>query len=75
MRGVVTLTEDYETRFLCFSPQVSPGIAGAPLPRRVSRRSVCPGTDEALAASCRHPGSDRQVLWQQRRDYSYLSRL
>lgn len=33
MRGVVTLTEDYETRFLCFSPQVSPGIAVSPPPR------------------------------------------
>lgn len=62
MRGVVTLTEDYETRFLCFSPQVSPGI-------------VCPGTGEASAASYRHPGSDRQVLWQHRRDYSHLSRV
>lgn len=28
VRGVVTLTEDYETRFLCFSPEVSPGISG-----------------------------------------------
>lgn len=64
MRGVVTLTEDYETRFLCFSPQVSPGIAGIlPIPDGFLV-ALCPGTSEALAVPCRHPSSYRQVLWQ-----------
>lgn len=41
MRAVVTLNEEYETRFLCCSAQVSPGAAGGPqglLSVRPSRR-------------------------------------
>lgn len=75
VRGVVTLTEDYETRFLCFSPQVSPGIAGVLPTPDASLVALCPGTSEAssrplpviLAATAKSYGS--------KDGYSYLNRL
>jgi len=65
VRAVVTLNEEYETRFLCCSAQVSPRSRPVP-PGRVPRRSPCPGAGEASAASRPDPGGGRHGLWQRR---------